>query len=67
MNHLAQGLAVEAEAYINLLKAYWILIDIVSIHPQRMHLGASNDRRNEDIRKLSQVKRFDLFQFRCLD
>ncbi|KAG4291318.1 hypothetical protein FPRO06_03204 [Fusarium proliferatum] len=67
MNHLAQGLAVEAEAYINLLKACWILIDIVSIHPQRMHLGASNDRRNEDIRKLSQTARKSLESFPRFD
>ncbi|SCN68613.1 uncharacterized protein FFB20_03142 [Fusarium fujikuroi] len=67
MNHLAQGLAVEAEAYINLFKACWILIDIVSIHPQRMHLGASNDRRNEDIRKLSQTARKSLESFPRFD
>jgi hypothetical protein len=56
MNRLAEGNEIKVHAFVNLLKACWILADIVSIHPQRVHLGASNDRRNEDIRNLSQVE-----------
>ncbi|EXK43261.1 hypothetical protein FOMG_05894 [Fusarium oxysporum f. sp. melonis 26406] len=63
INHLAQGSGDEGHAYINLLKACWILTDIVSIHPQRTHLGASNDRRNDDIRNLSQIAKTSLESF----
>ncbi|RBQ96517.1 hypothetical protein FVER53263_20435 [Fusarium verticillioides] len=38
MNRLAEGTEIKAHAYVNLLKACWILADIVSIHPQRVHL-----------------------------
>ncbi|SCV27191.1 uncharacterized protein FFB14_01432 [Fusarium fujikuroi] len=64
---LAQGPGGEVHAYINLLKACWILTEIVSIHPQRTHLGASNDRRNDDIRNLSQVAKTSLEGFPVLD
>ncbi|KAF5694511.1 oxidoreductase like [Fusarium denticulatum] len=72
MNHLAQGTEIKVHAYINILKACWILADIVSIHPQRVHLGASNDRRNEDIRNLSQaakrsLENFPVFEFQLRD
>ncbi|KAF5557186.1 hypothetical protein FPHYL_7775 [Fusarium phyllophilum] len=72
VNHLAQGSGAEVPAYINLLKACWILTEIVSIHPQRTHLGASNDRRNDDIRNLSEItktslERFPIFDFQLHD
>ncbi|EWG54500.1 hypothetical protein FVEG_12709 [Fusarium verticillioides 7600] len=72
MNRLAEGTEIKAHAYVNLLKACWILADIVSIHPQRVHLGASNDRRNEDIRNLSQIAKrnledFPVFEFELHD
>ncbi|SCO84157.1 uncharacterized protein FRV6_08284 [Fusarium oxysporum] len=72
INHLAQGSGDKGHAYINLLKACWILTDIVSIHPQRTHLGASNDRRNDDIRNLSQIAKtslesFPVFNFQLRD
>ncbi|PCD37259.1 hypothetical protein AU210_005762 [Fusarium oxysporum f. sp. radicis-cucumerinum] len=67
INHLAQGSGNEVHAYINLLKACWILTDIVSIHPQRTHLGASNDRRNDDIRNLSQIAKTSLETFPVFD
>ncbi|EMT72840.1 hypothetical protein FOC4_g10004325 [Fusarium odoratissimum] len=53
MDRLADGTEIKFHAYINLLKACWILTEIVAIHPQRTHLGASNDRRNDDIRNLT--------------
>ncbi|KAF5990086.1 hypothetical protein FBULB1_282 [Fusarium bulbicola] len=61
IGRLTQGHGDKTEAYINLLKACWILTDMVSIHPQRTHLGASNDRRNDDIRNLSQEGDQDKF------
>ncbi|KAF5603515.1 hypothetical protein FPCIR_1256 [Fusarium pseudocircinatum] len=72
MNRLTEGTEIKVHAYINLLKACWILADIVSIHPQRVHLGASNDRRNEDIRNFSQVakrslEKFPVFEFQLRD
>ncbi|KAF5724525.1 oxidoreductase like [Fusarium mundagurra] len=67
INHLVQGSGDEVHAYINLLKACWILTDIVSIHPQRTHLGASNDRRNDDIRNLSQIAKTSLQSFPTFD
>ncbi|KAF5632436.1 uncharacterized protein FTJAE_7546 [Fusarium tjaetaba] len=72
MNHFTEGTKIQVHAYINLLKACWILADIVSIHPQRVHLGASNDRRSEDIRNLSQVAKrslenFPVFEFQLRD
>ncbi|KAF5261913.1 hypothetical protein FOXYS1_7378 [Fusarium oxysporum] len=67
MNHLAEGPEITVHAYINILKACWILTDIVSIHPQRIHLGASNDRRNEDIGNLSQIAKRSLENFPVFD
>ncbi|KAJ0140475.1 hypothetical protein HZ326_16645 [Fusarium oxysporum f. sp. albedinis] len=72
MDRLADGTEIKFHAYINLLKSYWILTEIVSIHPQRTHLGASNDRRNDDIRNLSQIakaslKSFPVFDFQLRD
>ncbi|PNP86445.1 hypothetical protein FNYG_00147 [Fusarium nygamai] len=72
MNRLTDGTEIKVHAYINLLKACWIFADIVSIHPQRVHLGASNDRRNEDIRNLSQIAKrnfedFPVFEFELHD
>jgi hypothetical protein len=43
------------QGYLNLLKACWILTDIIAIHPQRTHMGASNDRRAYHIQRLTQV------------
>ncbi|KAF4449293.1 hypothetical protein F53441_7411 [Fusarium austroafricanum] len=51
------------QAYVDLLKACWILTDIISLHPQRAHLGASSDRRNGDIRYLSQMAKINLEGF----
>ncbi|KAL6805508.1 hypothetical protein J3E68DRAFT_433493 [Trichoderma sp. SZMC 28012] len=47
--------ATYSQGYINLLKACWILTDIIAIHPQRTHIGASNDRRAYHIQRLTQV------------
>ncbi|KAF5590854.1 hypothetical protein FPANT_5885 [Fusarium pseudoanthophilum] len=66
-DHMTQGYFDTIEAYINLLKACWILTDMVSIHPQRTHLGASNDRRNDDIRNLSQIAKTSLENFPVVD
>ncbi|KAG6980581.1 hypothetical protein FOFC_04043 [Fusarium oxysporum] len=67
MKHLTEGTEIKVHTYINLLKTCWILTDIVSIHPQRIHLGASNDRRNEDIRNLSQIAKRSLENFPVFD
>ncbi|EXM07517.1 hypothetical protein NOF04DRAFT_11947 [Fusarium oxysporum II5] len=67
MDRLADGTEIKFHAYINLLKACWILTEIVAIHPQRTHLGASNDRRNDDIRNLSQIAKASLKSFPAFD
>ncbi|KAF4959544.1 hypothetical protein FGADI_1611 [Fusarium gaditjirri] len=67
MKHLAEGTEIKVHAYVNLLKACWILTDIVSIHPQRIYLGTSNDRRNEDIRNISQIAKRNLENFPVLN
>ncbi|KAH0533088.1 hypothetical protein TsFJ059_001699 [Trichoderma semiorbis] len=43
------------QGYTNLLKACWILTDIIATHPQRTHMGASNDRRAYHIQRLTQA------------
>ncbi|KAK0759125.1 hypothetical protein N5P37_008614 [Trichoderma harzianum] len=43
------------QGFINLLKACWILTDMIAIHPQRTHMGSSNDRRAYHIQRLTQA------------
>ncbi|RFU73705.1 hypothetical protein TARUN_8545 [Trichoderma arundinaceum] len=43
------------QGYANLLKACWILTDIIAIHPQRTHIGSSNDQRAYYIQRFAQV------------
>lgn len=45
------------QGYADMLKACWILTDVIRIHPQRSHMGASNDRRAHHIQRLTQVGR----------
>ncbi|KAL7915141.1 hypothetical protein GGI35DRAFT_488936 [Trichoderma velutinum] len=45
------------QGYTNLLKACWILTDVIAIHPQRAHMGASNDRRAHHIQRLTQASK----------
>ncbi|KAL6700962.1 hypothetical protein J3F84DRAFT_344450 [Trichoderma pleuroticola] len=44
------------QGYANLLKACWILTSIIAIHPQRTHMGSSNDRRAYHIQRLTQAR-----------
>ncbi|KAL6831124.1 hypothetical protein J3E69DRAFT_328647 [Trichoderma sp. SZMC 28015] len=53
-SHVHEDHATYNQGYINLLKACWILTDIIAIHPQRAHMGASNDRRAYHIQRLTQ-------------
>ncbi|KAK5991746.1 hypothetical protein PT974_07780 [Cladobotryum mycophilum] len=46
--------AMHNQAYANLLKASWILTEIVARHPQRTHMGTANDRRTYYIQRLTQ-------------
>ncbi|KAL7937149.1 hypothetical protein V8C35DRAFT_294889 [Trichoderma chlorosporum] len=52
--------AVYYQGYANLLKACWILTGIIAIHPQRTHMGTSNDRRAHYIQRLTQGSIFRL-------
>ncbi|UKZ72884.1 hypothetical protein TrVFT333_000521 [Trichoderma virens FT-333] len=47
------------QGYANLLKACWILTDIIAIHPQRTHMGSSNDRRAQSIQRLTQASKMN--------
>ncbi|KAL7901573.1 hypothetical protein HDV63DRAFT_404868 [Trichoderma sp. SZMC 28014] len=47
--------AIYNQGYANILKACWILTDVIAIHPQRSHMGASNDRRAHHIQRLTQA------------
>lgn len=53
-NNTASGTVPES-AYINLLKASWIVIDVINVHPQ-LHL--SEESVKLEVVKLSKVCRY---------
>lgn len=58
--------AIYNQGYANLLKACWILTEVIDRHPQRYHLGASNDRRAHHIQRLTQASKSKIYIVHCL-